>query len=146
MLSVLRDPVPSHSGAGNTSIFSLAAAAMNRKELIRQYKDTPRPMGVYRVWNPSTGVALVAASTDLPSILNRHRAQLRLGAHPTARLQADWNEHGADALVFEILDTLAPSDPPGSNPVADLIVLEDLWLEKLSLPIDRLHTIRPRRT
>jgi hypothetical protein len=35
---------------------------MNRKELIRQYKETPRPMGVYRVRNAQSGRSLVGAS------------------------------------------------------------------------------------
>ena len=55
---------------------------MNRKELIREYKQRRRPMGVYRVLNTVTGHALVAASRDLTSIVNRHQAQLSMGAHP----------------------------------------------------------------
>jgi hypothetical protein len=118
---------------------------MDRKALIREYKQRRPPMGVYRIHNTVSGHALVAASTDLPSILNRHRAQLKLGGHPSRPLQSDWNEHGADSFVFEILDTLTPPEQPGYDPVADLTVLEDMWLEKLSLEADRLHTINPRR-
>jgi hypothetical protein len=92
-----------------------------------------------------TGNSLVAAATDLTAILNRHRAQLRLQAHPSKVLQADWNEHGADSFVFEVLDTMTPPEETGYDPVADLTVLEDLWLEKLSLAVDRIHTINPRR-
>ncbi len=118
---------------------------MDRKALIREYKQRRPPMGVYRVHNTITGHALVAASTDLPSILNRHRAQLGMGGHSSRVLQADWIAHGPESLVFEILDTLTPPDEPGYNPLEDLTVLEDLWLEKLSLGADRLHTINPKR-
>ncbi len=118
---------------------------MNRKELIRDYKERPKTMGVYRVSCTATGNALVAASTDVPSLLNRQRAQLGMGAHPVADLQADWRQHGADSFVFEVLDTLEPKDAPDYDPLDDLIALEDLWLEKLSLPPDRFHTIRTRR-
>ena len=114
---------------------------MNRKALIREYKETPRPMGVYRVWHPGTGASIVAASMDLPSTLNRHRAQLRLGAHPTRALQAAWNEHGPDSIVFEILDTLPPPKEPDASPFDDLVVLEDLWLDKMASTRDRFHTI-----
>jgi len=116
-----------------------------KKELIREYKQRRPPMGVYRVRNVVSGHSLVAASTDLPSILNRHRAQLSMGGHPNRPLQADWLEHGADSFVFEVLDTLAPPEAPDYDPLADLTVLEELWLEKLSLPADRLHTINPKR-
>ena len=118
---------------------------MDRKALLRAYKERRPPMGVYQVRNTVTGHALVAAATDLPSILNRHRAQLSMGAHPSRVLQADWREHGPDSFVFEILDTTTPPDQPGYDPIEDLTVLEDLWLEKLSLAPDRIHTINPRR-
>ncbi len=102
-------------------------------------------MGVYRIQNRTTGHALVAASTDLPSILNRHRAQLRMGGHSSRALQADWAEHGPESFVFEVLDTLAPSDQPDYDPIEDLTALEDLWLERLSLEPDPLHTINRKR-
>jgi hypothetical protein len=119
---------------------------MNRKELIREYKQRRRPMGVYRVLNTVTGHALVAASRDLTSILNRHQAQLSMGAHPSGVLQADWAEHGPDSFVFEVLDTLTPPDRPDYDPLEDLTVLEDMWLDKLSMPADPLHTINPKRS
>jgi hypothetical protein len=118
---------------------------MDRKALVRAYKQRRPPMGVYRVHNTVTGHALVAASTDLPSILNRHRAQLSMGGHPSRALQADWRAHGPATFVFEILDTLSPPDAPDYDPMADLTVLEDLWLDKLTLAADRLHTINPGR-
>jgi len=108
---------------------------MNRKELIRAYKETPRPMGTYRVLNTSNGKSLVGASKDVAAILNRHRAQLQIGAHPNRSLQADWNALGPDAFQFEVLDTLAPSDAPNYDPGDDLRVLEELWLDRLS-PFD----------
>jgi hypothetical protein len=118
---------------------------MDRKALIREYKQRRPPMGVYRVACTVTGNALVAASRDLPSILNRHRAQLGLGAHPSRELQADWTAHGPASFTFEVLDTWTPADTPDYDPIADLTVLEDLWLERLTLSADRLHTIHPGR-
>jgi len=118
---------------------------VDRKALIREYKQRRPPMGVYRVHNTATGHALVAASTDLPSILNRHRAQLSMGGHSSQALQTDWNELGAASFVFEVLDTLSPRDEPDYHPLADLTVLEDMWLDKLSMEADRIHTINPKR-
>jgi hypothetical protein len=105
---------------------------MDRKALIREYKETPRPMGVYRVHNTTNGKALIGTSRDLPSALNRHRAQLRIGGHPNRRLQAGWNASGADTFNFEVLDTLSPSDQPDYDPTDDLQVLEKMWLQKLA--------------
>ncbi len=105
---------------------------MDRKALIREYKETPRPMGLYRVQNTANGKTLIGTSRDLPSALNRHRAQLRMGGHRNRQLQADWNALGADVFNFEILDTLAPSDQPDYDPTNDLEMLENMWLQKLA--------------
>lgn len=117
---------------------------MDRKELIRQYKETPRPMGVFRVLNTATGRCLVGTSIDLPSVLNRERAQLRLGGHRNEELQRDWKIFGANAFVFDVLDTLTPPDEPGYDPSDDLRVLEQMWLEKLSPFEERGYNRRPR--
>ena len=118
---------------------------MDRKALIREYKQRRPPAGVYRVRNTVTGRSLVAASANLPAILNRHEAQLRMGGHPLRAFQADWTEHGAASFVFEVLDTLTPREDPAYDPVPDLTVLEDMWLDRLSMAADPLHTIAPRR-
>src|SRR5215467_14280564 len=102
---------------------------MDRKALIREYKESRRPMGVYRVRNTVNGRSLVGASADLPAMLNRHRAQLRLGVHFNRALQKDWNEFGPEAFEFEVLDTLTAPDRPDYDPSDDLRVLEELWLE-----------------
>ena len=50
-----------------------------------------------------------------------------------------------ESFVFEVLDTLTPSQEEGYNPADDLAALEDMWLEKLSMKPDALHTVRLRR-
>jgi len=105
---------------------------VDRKERIRRYKETPRPMGVYRVRNTANGRFLVGSTVDLPAMLNRLRFQLDLGSHPNGSLQTDWNASGAEVFEFEILDTLEPSDLPGNDPSDDLQTLEEMWLRKLS--------------
>ena len=117
---------------------------MDKKALIREYKETQRPMGVYQVRNTVNGKVLIGTSVDLPSILNRLRGELRLGGLRNRALQQDWNEHGPEAFAVEILDTLPPSDKPGHDPREDLKALEALWLEKL-MPFDeRGYNARPK--
>ena len=86
---------------------------MDRKALIREYKANRRPMGVFQVRNTLSGKVLLGSTADLPSMLNRQRAQLQMGAHPNRDLQADWRAHGPGAFAFEVLDTLTPSDEAG---------------------------------
>lgn len=107
---------------------------MDRRAAIRAYKETRRPMGIYRIRNTVSGHSVVGRSVDLPSLFNRERAQLRFGMHPDRTLQREWNELGAGSFAFEILDTLEPpSDDPGYDPAEDLKVLEALWRERLGL-------------
>ena len=105
---------------------------MNRKSIIRAYKETRRPMGIYRIHNTRDDRSLIGRSVDLPAILNRERVSLRFGMHSNATLQADWNALGPDAFVFEVLDTLEPpKDQPDYDPTDDLRVLEGMWLDRL---------------
>jgi hypothetical protein len=105
---------------------------VDRKALIREYKQAARPMGVYRVTDTVTGQSLVGWSLDLTARLNRHRAAFENGAHPEKDFQRAWNAQGASALEFEIVDTLEPSDESGYNPADDLKTLEQMWIDKLA--------------
>lgn len=104
----------------------------DRKELLRAYKERKPVAGVYSIRNTESGRCLIGASTDVPAMLNRHRAQLKFGSCPDVDLQADWRRLGEDAFAFETLDELPPRDVPGDNTEADLRVLKALWLEKLN--------------
>lgn len=88
-------------------------------------------MGIYRVRNTVSNRSLVGSSNNLNAILNRHRAQLKMGLHANKLLQQDWNEFGDQVFEFEVLDTLKPKDDAGYDAAADLRALEELWSEKL---------------
>ena len=106
---------------------------MDRKELVRKYKETPRPAGVYRVRHTPSGRTLLGGSPDAPAMLNRFRAQLRMNGHPNRRLLADWKADGPDGFTFEVLDLLESDESPDYDPTEDLAALEELWREKLGL-------------
>jgi hypothetical protein len=103
-----------------------------RKDLIRQYRDSPKAMGVYRVWCRETGREVLGASRDLRAALNRQQAQLSLGAHPDKALQDDWDRLGATGFVFEVLDTLKPGEDPDYDPADDLQQLLEMWRARLA--------------
>jgi hypothetical protein len=104
---------------------------MDRKARIREYKQTPRPAGVFAVRNTASGRAFVGVSTDLPAMLNRQRFQLEMGSHPNKSLQSGWRESGPDSFEFEVLDTLDQSDEPGADVSEDLATLQQMWLQSL---------------
>ena len=111
----------------------------NRKELIREYKQTAQPAGIYRVRNTASGRSLVGSSPNLPGMLNRQRFQLEHGSHPDRELQADWKALGAAAFAFEVLDRLEPKQEPDYDPADDLRALKEMWLEKLTAAGEPLY-------
>jgi type II secretory pathway component PulK len=101
---------------------------MTKKELKNEYLQNHRPMGVFQIRNIVNDKVLIGASLDLSGIINRHKFQLKMGNHPNAALQAEWNEFGAESFAFEILDEITPKE--GRNNREEVTVLEELWLEK----------------
>ena len=117
---------------------------MDKRALKRSYKEAVPPAGVYRVWNKDGDRSLVGSSTNVPAILNRHRAELRIGGHRNRELQRDWNALGEGAFTFEVLDTLTPRDEPGYDAAREVRVLEQLWLERLAPYGERGYNTRPK--
>jgi hypothetical protein len=108
----------------------------SKKQLKRQYQQTPRPMGIFLIRNEVKNKVFLGASLNLPGIINRHKFQLQNGMHANKALQKDWNEFGSNNFSFEIVDELAPRSEPGTNYKEELDQLEYLWLEKLQ-PFDK---------
>ena len=103
----------------------------DKKELIKEYKRTLRPMGIYIVKNLVNGKILIGSSKDLPGRLNRFKFELEFGTGANKELLADYKKLGPDKFTFEVLDELEPKEDPGYDYTEDLQALEDLWLDKL---------------
>jgi hypothetical protein len=107
---------------------------MNRKELVKEYKNTLRPMGIVQVKNSKNGRAYLAASLNTPGTINSIRFQLRMGTFlPSPALARDWKEMGEENFVIDVLDELRPVDDPAYDYQEDLKELEAMWREKLKL-------------
>jgi len=102
---------------------------MNKKDLIREYKETPQPSGVFQIRNLQNEKIFVGSSLNLEGIFNRHRFALNAGSHQNKALQADWNTSGAENFAFEILEEIQPRE--NLDLKKELEFLEDLWLENL---------------
>jgi hypothetical protein len=104
---------------------------VNKKEAIREYKLTHRPMGVFQIRNKVSGNVLIDSSLNVPGKINRHKFSLNAGVHRCKSLQADWNLLGEDGFEFETLEDVSPREDQNYDYAADVETLEDLWLEKL---------------
>ena len=109
---------------------------MDRKALIREYKESRRPMGIFQVRNTVTGQVLIGASSDLPSMLGLgSRLSCAWARTPTGGCRATGTRSARTRSRSRSLDTLPPQDQPDYDPRDDLRVLETMWLEKLA-PFD----------
>ncbi len=81
-----------------------------KKELKAKYKEKKFRVGVFQIRNTTNNKVFIEASTDLDSIWNRHKFQLKIKSHQNSLLQADWNELGEDKFVFEILSEIKQED------------------------------------
>jgi hypothetical protein len=116
----------------------------DRKDLIRAYKETVQPAGIYVVRNTADGRILLGASRNLPAGLNSQRAQLRFGSHRNHSLQADWNRLGEDAFTIEVLEELKPAEGSREVRPEDLDALLALHLTDLQPWQERGYHAPPR--
>ena len=79
---------------------------MDKKARIKEYKDTPRPMGVYQIKNKKNNKILIGSSSNLPAILNRYRAELKMGSCRNMVLQKEWKQFGPEAFEFTEIEIL----------------------------------------
>ena len=98
---------------------------------IKEYKNTPRPMGIYQIKNKNNNKVLIGSSKNLPAILNRFRSELTMGSCRNSVLQEEWKQFGPEAFEFNELEILGPLSDPAYDPAEDLRFLEEVWVEKL---------------
>jgi len=101
------------------------------QDIKREYKERKNEAGVFQIKNTANGKVLLGSSLNLQGPLNSHRFMLGIGSHRNKPLQKEWNEFGAEAFVFEILETVKIKDEPGFDIGDALTLLEQIWIEKL---------------
>ena len=104
---------------------------MNKREVIKKYKQTVQPMGIYQIRNKRNGKVYIGSTKNLSGKINSHKFQLKNGLHSNQEMQKDFKEIGEEGFSFEILDYLLPKDDLNYDYTEDLQILEEMWIEKL---------------
>ncbi len=104
---------------------------MDKSAIKKAYKESKRPMGVYRITSTRNDKIYIGFGTDLPAKINRHKAELKFGTHRNRELQETWNLFGESAFDFEVLDVLDHKENLHTNPAEELPVLLEIWVHKL---------------
>jgi len=88
-------------------------------------------MGVFRITNTKSNKVYIGFGTDLPAILNRHKAELKFGTHRNREMQTAWKSLGESAFVTEVLGCLEQNEEQQTQPAEELFVLLEMWVAKL---------------
>jgi hypothetical protein len=83
-----------------------------RKAAIAAYKEQKVIAGIYAVRCVPTGKLWIGSAPNLATIQNRVWFALRQNAGANRALQSAWNESGADAFTFEIVERLDEESSP----------------------------------
>ena len=79
---------------------------IDRKAAVTAWKERKSAPGIYALRCTVSGAVWLGQAPDLAPVQNRHWFALRMGSHTNRALQAAWTQHGADAMVFEIVERL----------------------------------------
>ncbi len=102
---------------------------IDRKQLIRDYKARKTPRGIFAV-RSSSGRVWVGASPNLDGAKNGLWFILDAGNYKDQELQREWNQLGADAFQFEIVEKLA--DDVSDLRMRDVLAArKEEWVKKL---------------
>jgi len=104
---------------------------MNKRELIKEYKQTIQPMGVYQIKNKINGKLYIGSTKNLMGKINSHKFQLKNGLHTNKEMQKEFKEIGEEGFSFDILDHLKPKEDLNYDHTEELKTLEEMWIEKL---------------
>lgn len=118
---------------------------MDRRKLLKeQYKQMTPPMGVYQIKNTKNGRIFIGHSMNLNGNRNSYPIRLEFESHHNELLREDLKQHGKDAFVFEILETIDPEEISQGLWRDAVSKLEDKWLEKLQ-PYGERGYNKPKR-
>lgn|SRR5574340_940037 len=98
-----------------------------RKEISNAFKTRRLKGGVYTITNMVNEKYITGCAADLKSMQNRFQFAITTGSAIHPKLQKEWDEYGAQAFTFEVLEELEqrPDQSPAEF-VDELKTLEQL--------------------
>ncbi len=104
---------------------------LDKKQITRDYKQQKQPAGIYAVHNEVDNKMYIGTSKNLPAVLRRFEFTLQMESFPYQDLIDDYKKLGKDNFEIKILDELELKNETEKEIDAELISLEELWIEKL---------------
>ena len=104
---------------------------LDKKQITRDYKQQMQPAGIYAVHNIADNKMYIGVSKNLPAVVRRFEFTLQMESFPYQDLIYDYKKFGKDNFEIKILDELELKNETEKEIDAELISLEELWIEKL---------------
>lgn len=104
---------------------------LNKKELIKEYKNQKHPAGIFVVKNRPENKLFLGVSLNLPAKLRGITFELEMGSHAYSNLAEDYKRLGKDQFEISILDQIEVKDDTEKELRSELETLEEMWVEKL---------------
>lgn len=105
-----------------------------KKELVNAYKQKPLEGGVYVIRNVKNGKYRLYAQMNPTGSKNRFdfaKATNTAVGIESGEMQKDWQQFGADAFEFEMLEVIVQKETQTAEELkGDLQVMHELWAEK----------------
>lgn len=103
-----------------------------KKELINEYKQRKIVGGIFRVTNKKNGMYLLNYAANIKARQNAFDFTVSTSSCFHPKLRNDWAVFGANAFIFEILETLKKKEGQSQEEfLDDLKTLEQMWSDKL---------------
>lgn len=104
---------------------------INKKGLIKEYKNKKHPAGLFAVRNKPENKMFIGPSLNLPAKLRGIKFELEMGSHAFSNLAQDYKRLGKDNFEIFILDEIEVKDDTERELRNELETLENMWIEKL---------------
>ena len=103
-----------------------------KKELKEKYKQTKTEMGIFIIRFKDSDKYYLETTQNLNGKINRIKFQLQSKTHPNSQLQKEWNLHGGENFIIEVLEKLKyDKDETKTDYTEELSIMKMLWEEKL---------------
>ena len=104
---------------------------INKKEIIKEYKNQKHPAGIFAVKNKPENKMFIGNSLNLPAKIRGITFELEMGKHAYSNLAEDFKRLGKDQFEISILDEIELKDETEKELKKVLEAFEEMWVEKL---------------
>ncbi len=105
-----------------------------KKELKEKYKQMKTEMGIFVVRFKNSKKYYLETTQNLNGKMNSTKFQLQIGSHRNKELQEEWNSHGENGSVIEVLERLEyDKDETKTDYSEELSIMKMVWEEKLKI-------------